>query len=62
MTALPSASRSEASEKRSVLDSMHPQQTNAFAAMAPLLAVIPTLARTGLARLLVDPKVRRFDA
>jgi pimeloyl-ACP methyl ester carboxylesterase len=39
-----------------LLDSMHPQQTNAFAGMAPLLAVIPTLARTGLARLLVDPK------
>jgi pimeloyl-ACP methyl ester carboxylesterase len=39
-----------------LLDSMHPQQTNAFAGMDPLLALVPTLARTGLGRLLFDPK------
>jgi pimeloyl-ACP methyl ester carboxylesterase len=39
-----------------LLDSMHPQQTNAFAGMGPLLAVVPTLARTGIARLLFDAK------
>jgi pimeloyl-ACP methyl ester carboxylesterase len=40
-----------------LLDSMHPQQTHtAGSDMGPLLAVVPTLARTGIARLLVDPK------
>jgi pimeloyl-ACP methyl ester carboxylesterase len=39
-----------------LLDSMYPQQSNAFAGMGPLLAVVPTLARTGLARLLFDAK------
>jgi pimeloyl-ACP methyl ester carboxylesterase len=39
-----------------LLDSMHPRQHNAFAGMDPLLAVVPTLARTGLARLLLDRK------
>lgn len=39
-----------------LLDSMHPQQHNAFADADPLLALMPTLARTGLARLLFDPK------
>ena len=40
-----------------LLDSMHSHQSHTAASdMAPLLAVVPTLARTGLARLLVDPK------
>jgi thioesterase domain-containing protein len=39
-----------------LLDSMHPHQHNAFAGMDPLLAVVPTLARTGLANLLFDRK------
>jgi len=41
-----------------LLDSMHPHQTHTAAsgAMGPLLAVVPTLARTGIARLLLDPK------
>jgi pimeloyl-ACP methyl ester carboxylesterase len=39
-----------------LLDSMYPHQSNAFAGMGPLLAVVPTLARTGLARLLFDAK------
>ncbi|HEY8778798.1 MAG TPA: alpha/beta hydrolase, partial [Solirubrobacterales bacterium] len=39
-----------------LLDSMHPTQSNAFAGMDPLLAVLPTLARTGLARIFFDPK------
>jgi pimeloyl-ACP methyl ester carboxylesterase len=39
-----------------LLDSMHPHQHNAFARMDPLLALVPTLARTGLASLLFDRK------
>jgi len=40
-----------------LLDSMHPQETHTAASgMGPLLAVVPTFARTGIARLLVDPK------
>jgi pimeloyl-ACP methyl ester carboxylesterase len=39
-----------------LLDSMHPRQSNAFAGMDPLLAIVPTLARTGLARLVFDAK------
>jgi pimeloyl-ACP methyl ester carboxylesterase len=39
-----------------LLDSMHPHQHNAFAGTDRLLAVVPTLARMGLARLLADPK------
>lgn len=39
-----------------LLDSMHPRQTNAFAGMDPLLALVPTLARAGLGRLLFDPE------
>ena len=39
-----------------LLDSMHPRQHNAFAGMNPLLGLVPTLARTGLARLLLDRK------
>src|SRR4051794_25457818 len=40
-----------------LLDSMYPRQTHTAASdMGPLLAVVPTLARTGIARLLVDPK------
>lgn len=39
-----------------LLDSMHPRQSNAFARVDPLMAVVPTLARTGLARLLLDAK------
>jgi pimeloyl-ACP methyl ester carboxylesterase len=37
-----------------LLDSMHPHQANAFAGMDPMLAVVPTLARTGLANLVFD--------
>ena len=44
-----------------LLDSMHPQQTNAFAGADPLLAIVPTLARTGLARFFFDPSGRRSD-
>jgi pimeloyl-ACP methyl ester carboxylesterase len=39
-----------------LLDSMYPHQSSAFAGMDPLLAIVPTLARTGLARLLFDEK------
>jgi pimeloyl-ACP methyl ester carboxylesterase len=39
-----------------LLDSMHPHQHNAFAGIDPLLALVPTLARTGLANLLFDRK------
>jgi pimeloyl-ACP methyl ester carboxylesterase len=39
-----------------LLDSMHPHQHNAFAGTDRLLAVVPTLARMGLARVLSDPK------
>jgi predicted dienelactone hydrolase len=35
---------------------MHPHQHNAFAGTDPLLALVPTLARTGLASLLFDRK------
>lgn len=38
-----------------LLDSMHPRQSNAFAGADRLLAIVPTLARTGLARLFFDP-------
>jgi pimeloyl-ACP methyl ester carboxylesterase len=39
-----------------LLDSMHPRQSHTAASgMEPLLAVVPTLARTGIARLLTDP-------
>lgn len=37
-----------------LLDSMHPRQHDGFAGMDPLLSLVPTLARTGLARLLFD--------
>jgi pimeloyl-ACP methyl ester carboxylesterase len=39
-----------------LIDSMHPHQSNAFAGADRLLALVPTLARTGLADLLFDPK------
>jgi hypothetical protein len=39
-----------------LLDSMHPRQTDSAADMGPVLDVVPTLARTGIARLLFDPK------
>ena len=39
-----------------LLDSMHPRQTHTAADMGPVLGVVPTIARTGLARLLVDAK------
>jgi pimeloyl-ACP methyl ester carboxylesterase len=39
-----------------LLDSMHPHQHNAFAGTDRLLAVVPTLARMGLARIFSDPK------
>jgi pimeloyl-ACP methyl ester carboxylesterase len=39
-----------------LLDSMHPRQHTAFGGMDPLLALVPTLARTGLANLLFDRK------
>jgi len=38
-----------------LLDSMHPHQHDAFAGTDRFLAVVPTLARIGLARLLSDP-------
>ncbi len=38
-----------------LLDSMHPHQHNAFAGTDRLLAVVPTLARMGLARVFSDP-------
>jgi pimeloyl-ACP methyl ester carboxylesterase len=39
-----------------LVDSMHPRQHDAFAGADPLLAAVPTLARAGVARLLLDPK------
>jgi pimeloyl-ACP methyl ester carboxylesterase len=39
-----------------LLDSMHPHQDNAFAGTNRLLAVVPTLARLGLARVFSDTK------
>jgi pimeloyl-ACP methyl ester carboxylesterase len=39
-----------------LLDSMHPHQDNAFAGADRVLAVVPTLARAGLARIFFDPK------
>src|SRR4051794_22669834 len=39
-----------------LLDSMHPRQHNAFAGADPLLALVPTLARTGLFNVLFDRK------
>jgi pimeloyl-ACP methyl ester carboxylesterase len=39
-----------------LIDSMHPRQTNAFAGTDRLTALVPTLARTGLARLFFDEK------
>ena len=39
-----------------LLDSMHPHQQNAFAGTDRLLAIVPTLARMGLARVVSDPK------
>jgi pimeloyl-ACP methyl ester carboxylesterase len=39
-----------------LLDSMHPNQDNAFAGTDRVLAVVPTLARMGLARVFSDPK------
>src|SRR5215210_3605084 len=39
-----------------LLDSMHPRQTHTAADMGPVLDVVPTVARTGIARLLVNPK------
>lgn len=38
-----------------LLDSMHPHQTNTLAGMDPLMALLPTLARTGLGRFLFNP-------
>ena len=39
-----------------LIDSMYPKQTHTAADMDSVLAVIPTIARTGIARLLLDPK------
>jgi len=39
-----------------LLDSMHPHQSNSFAGANSLLAVLPTLSRTGLARVFFHPK------
>ena len=40
-----------------LLDSMYPQQSDTAASgMGPVLDVVPTVARTGLPRLLFDPK------
>jgi pimeloyl-ACP methyl ester carboxylesterase len=38
-----------------LIDSMHPEQSESLAGMQPILAMLPTLARTGLARLLSHP-------
>jgi len=39
-----------------LIDSMHPKQTHTAADMGTAIDVLPTLARTGIARLLFDPK------
>jgi pimeloyl-ACP methyl ester carboxylesterase len=39
-----------------LLDSMHPKQTSSLDGMDSVLALVPSLARTGLARLFFDPK------
>src|SRR3954469_14776874 len=39
-----------------LLDSMHPRQHNAFSGMDPVLALVPTLARTGIFNVLFDRK------
>jgi pimeloyl-ACP methyl ester carboxylesterase len=39
-----------------LLDSMFPQRTSMFAGADPVLDVLPSLARTGIARLLFDPQ------
>src|SRR3954447_4444406 len=39
-----------------LLDSMHPRQHNPFSGMDPLLALVPTLARTGVFNVLFDRK------
>jgi pimeloyl-ACP methyl ester carboxylesterase len=39
-----------------LLDSMYPKQDNAFAGTDRVLAVVPTLARIGLARVFSDPR------
>jgi pimeloyl-ACP methyl ester carboxylesterase len=39
-----------------LLDSMHPKQDNTFAGTDRVLAVVPTLARMGLARVFFDPR------
>jgi pimeloyl-ACP methyl ester carboxylesterase len=39
-----------------LLDSMHPHEHNAFAGTDRLLAIVPTLARMGLARVVSDPR------
>jgi pimeloyl-ACP methyl ester carboxylesterase len=39
-----------------LLDSMHPHQDNAFAGTDRVLAIVPTLARVGLARVFFDPQ------
>jgi hypothetical protein len=38
-----------------LIDSMHPEQSESLFGMQPILAMLPTLARTGLARLLFSP-------
>jgi pimeloyl-ACP methyl ester carboxylesterase len=38
-----------------LIDSMHPKQSDTLAGMDRILAIVPTLARTGLARLFFDP-------
>jgi len=39
-----------------LVDSMHPRQSKVSAGTDPLLDLLPTLARTGLARIFFDPK------
>ena len=39
-----------------LLDSMHPQQTTVFDHADPLISLVPTLSRTGIASLLFDKK------
>ncbi|MEA2137327.1 MAG: hypothetical protein QOG56_477 [Solirubrobacteraceae bacterium] len=38
-----------------LIDSMHPEQSESLCGMQPILAMLPTLAGTGLARLFVSP-------
>ena len=39
-----------------LIDSMHPKQAHTAADMSPVFAVAPIIARTGIARLFLDPR------